>query len=36
MGNDMVGGLIPSDFELVGGIIRDICYGNAKEFFGFE
>jgi len=36
MGGDMARGLIPSDFELVGGIIRDICYGNAKEYFGFE
>jgi glucuronate isomerase len=36
MGNDMAKGLIPTDFELAGGIIRDICYNNAKEYFGFE
>jgi glucuronate isomerase len=36
MGGDMAKRLIPSDFELAGGIIRDICYGNAKKYFGFE
>jgi len=36
MGNDMARGLIPSDYELAGGIIRDICYDNAKKYFGFD
>jgi glucuronate isomerase len=34
-GTDMENGEIPNDFELVGGIIQDICYYNAKRYFGF-
>lgn len=35
-----LGGLIengeyPNDLELVGGIVEDICYNNAKKYFGF-
>jgi len=32
---DMENGEIPNDFDLVGGIIRDISYNNAKRYFGF-
>ncbi len=35
LGNDMVKGLVPNDMELVGGMIADICYYNAKKYFGF-
>jgi glucuronate isomerase len=34
-GTDMENGEIPNDFELVGGIIQDICYNNAKRYFEF-
>jgi glucuronate isomerase len=34
-GTDMENGEIPNDFDLVGGIIRDISYNNAKKYFGF-
>ncbi|MBN1926072.1 MAG: glucuronate isomerase [Prolixibacteraceae bacterium] len=34
-GQDMENGEIPGDFDLVGGIIQDICYNNAKNYFGF-
>jgi glucuronate isomerase len=34
-GTDMENGEIPNDFELVGGIVQDICYNNAKRYFGF-
>lgn len=34
-GKDMERGLIPDDEELVGGMVRDICYGNARKYFGF-
>jgi hypothetical protein len=27
-------GLLPRDFDHVGGIVRDICFRNAREFFG--
>jgi glucuronate isomerase len=35
-GKDMAEGLIPHDMKLAGGIIRDICYNNAKEYFGLS
>jgi glucuronate isomerase len=34
VGNDMERGLLPRDCELVGGMVRDICFNNAKEYFG--
>lgn len=34
LGNDMEKGLIPEDFDLVGNIVSDICYNNAKRYFG--
>jgi len=36
LGKDMQQGLIPADYELVGGIVRDICYNNAARYFGFD
>jgi hypothetical protein len=27
-------GLVPRDFTLVGSMVADICYGNAREYFG--
>jgi glucuronate isomerase len=35
LGNDMKRGLIPVDHDLVGGMVRDICYHNAKRYFAF-
>jgi glucuronate isomerase len=35
LGKEMEQGLIPSDIQYIGGIIRDICYLNAKNYFGF-
>ena len=35
-GEDMESGEIPKDFGLVGPMVRNICYGNAARFFGFE
>ena len=34
-GTDMENGEIPNNYDLVGGIIRDISYNNAKRYFGF-
>jgi glucuronate isomerase len=34
-GEDMENGEIPNDFDLVGGIVQDISYNNAKRYFGF-
>jgi glucuronate isomerase len=36
LGNDMERGEIPDDMELVGGMVRDICYHNAVSFFDLE
>jgi glucuronate isomerase len=35
LGTDMVNGEIPYDMELVGGMVQDISYFNAKNYFGF-
>ncbi|WP_448248833.1 glucuronate isomerase [Thalassotalea agariperforans] len=36
LGNDMKKGLIPTDYRLVGEMIENICYHNAKQYFGFN
>ena len=35
LGNDMAKGLIPDDMELVGDMIKNISYLNAKNYFNF-
>lgn len=35
LGDDMAKGLIPGDMGLVGEMVRDICYFNAKRYFRF-
>ena len=35
LGSEIERGLIPNDIKLIGGMIQDICYNNAKEYFGF-
>ncbi len=34
-GEDVENGELPNDMELIGKIISDICYYNAKNYFGF-
>ena len=34
-GNDVENGELPADMELLGRTVQDICYGNAREYFGF-
>ena len=36
LGDEMSRGLLPGDMELVGKMVSDICYFNAKRYFGFE
>jgi len=36
LGNDLEAGLLPRDMDLVGGMVRDICYDNARRYFGFD
>jgi glucuronate isomerase len=35
LGTDMEKGEMPYDMELVGGMVKDICYNNARSYFGF-
>lgn len=34
-GKDVEQGLLPNDIHWIGKLIRDICYYNAKNYFGF-
>ena len=36
LGRDIEKGLIPNDIELVGQMVKDICYQNAAGYFGFD
>ena len=35
LGTDVVRGELPADMELLGGMVRDICFRNAQMFFQF-
>ncbi|MFT6204697.1 MAG: glucuronate isomerase [Spirosomataceae bacterium] len=34
-GEDIKNGKLPNDLEWTGKVIQDICYFNAKKYFGF-
>jgi glucuronate isomerase len=36
LGSDMRRGLVPDDIELVGALVADISYRNARDYFGFS
>jgi glucuronate isomerase len=36
VGGDIERGEMPADWALVGGMIRDICYENARRYLGLE
>ncbi len=36
LGTEMEKGLVPDDLELVGSMVKDICYYNAKRYFNFR
>jgi glucuronate isomerase len=35
LGRDMANGELPGDFKLVGGMVRNICFANARAYFNF-
>ena len=35
LGADVENGELPADMELLGSMVQNICYGNAKAYFGF-
>jgi glucuronate isomerase len=36
LGDDIAKGELPNDMELVGGMVRKICFANAKNYLGLE
>lgn len=36
LGRDIEKGLIPDDMKPVGRMVKDICYQNAADYFGFD
>lgn len=36
LGADMAGGSIPNDLKLVGGMVKNICFANARDYFRLE
>lgn len=36
LGTDMEKGELPGDIALIGGMVQDICYHNAKRYFDFK
>jgi glucuronate isomerase len=35
LGQDVEKGLVPNDIALLGSMVQDICYRNARAYFGF-
>jgi glucuronate isomerase len=36
LGNDVENGELPGDMELLGGMVKDVCFRNAVAYFGIE
>jgi glucuronate isomerase len=36
LGDGMARGELPGDFSLIGATAREICFGNARDYFGFK
>jgi glucuronate isomerase len=36
LGGDVEAGLIPADMELLGKMVENICFNNAKKYFPME
>jgi glucuronate isomerase len=36
LGGEIERGLLPNDVPLIGEMVRDISYRNAREYFGFD
>ena len=36
LGQDVENGELPDQLEWLGGMVQNICYGNAKAYFGFD
>jgi glucuronate isomerase len=36
LGSEIQRGILPNDMALVGSLVKDVSYGNAASFFGFN
>jgi len=36
LGTDMARGEIPTDYKMVGTMVKNICFANARDYFGLE
>ena len=36
LGKDVERGELPDDLNLLGAMVKDICYYNAERYFGFK
>jgi len=36
LGTDVENGEMPDDMELIGKMVKDICFQNAVQYFGIE
>jgi glucuronate isomerase len=36
LGGQVERGELPRDLELVGSMVRRVCFSNARDFFGLE
>ena len=36
LGSDVEVGLIPADMDLLGKMVEDICFNNARDYFPME
>jgi glucuronate isomerase len=36
IGTDVEKGVLPNDLSLLGGLVKDVCFRNARGYFGFE
>ncbi len=36
LGNQIANGELPDDRVLVGSMVRSICFGNARDYFGLD
>jgi glucuronate isomerase len=36
LGSDVENGELPDDMQLIGNMVKDICYNNAVNYFDFD
>ena len=36
LGEDVERGLLPNDRALLGTLVEDVCFGNARDYFRFD